>query len=158
MVFKLFPLFLAHATLITAQSSIVSSSVSIAPAAETVTSKITRANTPLFQSETIQLSDSVISHLQANPFIAEYASLFDFEDSSKSRARRIRNSSRCKTMPGDLLYPQKAVWDIFNLLLGGDALEKIIPIGSPCYKVSEYNNYDAERCASLIQKSDQEEI
>ncbi|KAF1936329.1 FAD-binding domain-containing protein [Clathrospora elynae] len=44
-----------------------------------------------------------------------------------------------KTMPGDLLYLGKITRRVFDLLLGG-ALEKIVPIGSPCYKKSYYND------------------
>ena len=60
-------------------------------------------------------------------------------------------------MPGDLLYPGKLLWGVFDLLLGG-ALEKIVPIGSSCYKTSEYNNYDAAKCADLVENFDSEEI
>jgi hypothetical protein len=116
---------------------------------------------PLFDEEAVQLTDNIVADLQANADLAEYASLFEFADSANStmsaRARRVRKSLRCKTMPGDLLYPSKLVWGIFDLLLGG-ALEKIVPIGSPCYKKSEYNNYDAAKCASLVQNVDAEEI
>jgi hypothetical protein len=60
-------------------------------------------------------------------------------------------------MPRDLLYPGKYEFEVFGSLLGG-ALERIVPIGSPCYKESEYNNYDAEKCASLVKNFDVEEI
>jgi hypothetical protein len=60
-------------------------------------------------------------------------------------------------MPGDALYPNKLVWGLIDLLLGG-ALEPIVPIGSSCYQNSTYNNYDAERCAYLVKNFDQEEI
>jgi hypothetical protein len=99
--------------------------------------------------------------MQENPELGEYASLFEFGDNSNStlsaRTHRARRSQRCKTMPGDLLYPGKLVWGIFDLLLGG-ALEKIVPIGSPCYKNSEYNNYDAAKCAHLVKDVGSEEI
>lgn len=45
--------------------------------------------------------------------------------------------------------PQKLLWGLFGLLLGG-ALEKVIPIASPCYKKSESNNYDVARCEYLV--------
>ena len=159
---KSFTLSLACAAVAVAQSSAAPSfTASVAAAAETVASDATPANVALFDTETVQLTDNVVSELQANPNIAEYAALFEFEDSSNStlsaRARRVRKSLRCKTMPGDLLYPSKLVWGVFDLLLGG-ALEKIVPIGSPCYKKSEYNNYNAEKCASLVANYNQEEI
>lgn len=155
-----FILSLACAVLATAQSSAPSFTASVAPAAETVTSTSTPANVPLFDVETVQLTDDVISELQGNPEVAEYASLFDFGDANSTaavRIRRARSTQRCKTMPGDALYPSKLVWGLIDLLLGG-ALEPIVPIGSPCYQNSTYNNYDAERCAYLVKNFDQEEI
>jgi hypothetical protein len=162
MLTKSFTLSLACAALATAQSSAIPSfTASIAPAAETVASDATPAKVALFDTEVVQLTDNVVSELQNNPDVAEYASLFEFEDSSNStisaRIRRVRKSLRCKTMPGDVLYPNKLVWGIFDLLLGG-ALEKIVPIGSPCYKTSEYNNYNAEKCASLVADYNKEEL
>jgi len=149
----------AYATIATAVTP--SFKASIDPAAETVAADSTSANVPLFDNEAIQLTNNVVTELHANPDLAEYAALFVFGDNAKSsmsaRARRVRESLRCKTMPGDLLYPNETAWDAFDLLLGG-ALEKIVPIGSPCYKKSEYNNYNASKCASLVQNVDQEEI
>jgi hypothetical protein len=159
MLTKSFTLSLACAALVTAQSA--SLTLSVEPAAETLATEVTPANVALFDLEAVQLTDDVISTLQENPDLAEYASLIEFEDSSNStlpaRTRRARRSLRCKTMPGDLLYPSKDMWGVFDLLLGG-ALEKIVPIGSPCYKKSEYNNYDAAKCASLVKNFDAEEI
>jgi hypothetical protein len=162
MLAKSFVFSLACAAITTAQSSAVPSfTASVAPAAETVLPDSTSANVPLFNEEAVQLTDNVVAELQTNADLAEYASLFEFADSANStvsaRARRVRKSLRCKTMPGDLLYPSELVWGIFDLLLGG-ALEKIVPIGSPCYKKSEYNNYDAAKCSFLVQNVDQEEI
>lgn len=161
MLTKSFTLSLACAAVATAQSPAVPSfTASVAPAAETVAAD-TPANVALFDTEAVQLTDNVVADLQNNPDVAEYASLFEFEDSSNStlsaRTRRVRKSLRCKTMPGDLLYPNKLVWGVFDLLLGG-ALEKIVPIGSPCYKKSEYNNYNAEKCASLVANYNTEEL
>jgi hypothetical protein len=162
MLAKSFVISLACAALTTAQSSTAPSfTASVAPAAETVAADSTPANVPLFEEETVQLTDSVVADIQNNPDLAEYASLFEFEDSENStlsaRTRRGRRSLRCKTMPGDFLYPGKLAWGVFDLLLGG-ALEKIVPIGSPCYKKSEYNNYNAAKCASLVANYDAEEI
>lgn len=162
MLAKSLALSLACAALTTAQSSdLPSFTASVAPAAETVAPDATPANVALFEVETVQLTDAVVADIQNNPELAEYASLFEFEDSSNStlsaRTRRARRSLRCKTMPGDALYPSSLVWGIFDLLLGG-ALEKIVPIGSPCYKKSEYNNYNAAKCASLVANVGVEEI
>jgi hypothetical protein len=162
MLTKSFTLFAACVVVATAQSSVTpSSTVSIGPAAETVASDATAANVPLFDSETVQLTDKVVSQLRNDPALNGYAALFEFEDSSNStvsaRARRVRKSQRCKTMPGDLMYPNQTAWGVFDDLLGG-ALEKIVPIASPCYKVSEYNNYDAGKCAVLVRDYNKEEI
>jgi hypothetical protein len=148
---------LAYALLTTAQSPEPSFTTSVAPAAETVAPESV-ANVKLFDVETVQLTDDVLSILQNDPATAEYASLFEFEDASNSTAKaHSRRSLRCKTMPGDTLYPSKLVWGLFDLLLGG-ALEKIVPIGSVCYKDSEYKNYNAERCDYITKNFDAEEI
>lgn len=144
---------LACAVLIAAQSSIPSFTVSLAPAAETVASTSTPANVPLFDIETVQLTDDIVTELQTNPEVSEYASLFDFGDANSTKtasATSARSAQRCRTMPGDALYPSKIVWTLFDLLSGG-ALEPIVPIGSVCYPHSTYNNYDAKRCAYLVE-------
>ncbi|KAJ4350718.1 hypothetical protein N0V95_004504 [Ascochyta clinopodiicola] len=142
------------------KSAVPSFTASVAPAAETVATVSTPANVPLFDAEIVQLTDDVVAGLQNNPTVAEHASLFAFGDTSPTaaaRTRRTRTPPRCKTMPGDALYPNKLVWGLADQLLGG-ALEHIVPIGSPCYQESEYNNYDAERCAYLVKNFDAEEI
>lgn len=155
---RTFVLTLACVALATAQNSTPSSAATIAPAAETVTAVLTPANVPLFDNEVVQLTDGVVSELTSSPDVAEYASLFEFGDGNTTAVRSRRaQAQRCKAMPGDALYPTKLVWNIFDQLLGG-ALEPIVPIGSPCYRSSVYNNYDAERCAFLVKNFDQEEI
>jgi hypothetical protein len=153
-----FILSLACAALARAQILAPSITVSVSPAAETVTTTSTLANVPLFDIETIQLTENVVSELRSNPDVTKYASLFEFGDAESNTVRSRRaQAQRCKTMPGDALYPSKLVWSIFDQL-SGDALEPIVPIGSPCYHDSVYNNYDAERCAFLVKNFDQEEI
>jgi hypothetical protein len=148
---------LAYAFLTVAQSSDTSLTTSVAPAAETVAPDSV-ANVQLFDSEIVQLTDDAISLLRSDPVTAEYASLFEFEDPKNFTTKtHPRRSLRCKTMPGDPTYPSKLVWGLFDQLLGG-ALEKIVPIGSVCYKNSEYNNYDTERCDHIIKNFDAEEI
>ncbi|KAF2133474.1 FAD-binding domain-containing protein [Dothidotthia symphoricarpi CBS 119687] len=156
MLAKSFTLSLACAALAAAQSSGPSFTASVAPAAETVAPDSTPANVQLFEAETVQLTDKVLSGLQNNPDTAQYASLFEFANSTL-RTRHARRSLRCKTMPGDALYPSKLVWSLFDMLLGG-ALEKIVPIGSVCYPNSEYKNYDAEKCAYITENWDAEKI
>jgi hypothetical protein len=148
---------LAYALLATAQSSDPSFTTSVAPATETVAPDSV-ANVQLFDTETVQLTEDVLSILQNDPATAEYASLFEFGDTKNATAKaHSRRSLRCKTMPGDSLYPSKLVWGLFDGLLGG-ALEKIVPIGSVCYKDSEYKNYNAERCDYITKNFDSEEL
>ena len=157
MLAKSFTLSLACAAFVSAQSA----SIAVPPAAETLAAIVTPANLPLFESETIQLTDNVVAALRKNPELADYASLVEFGDGANStlsvRARRARRALRCKTMPGDDLYPSQAAWADFDKLLGS-ALEKIVPIASPCYKDSEYDNYDAAKCSNLVKNFDAEEI
>lgn len=157
---KSFVLPLACVAFATAQGSVPSFTASVAPAAETVTTVSTPANVPLFKAETVQLTEDVVAELQDNPEVTQYAYLFEFGDANSTTAintLHMRYASRCKTMPGDALYPNKLVWGLTDLLLDG-ALEPIVPIGSSCYLDSEYNNYDAERCAHLVKNFDAEEI
>ncbi|RMZ72686.1 Restculine oxidase [Pyrenophora seminiperda CCB06] len=153
---KSFTRYLASAAL-----ALAAFAATVPPAAETLFADVTPANFSLFDFEAVQLTENIVAAIRGNAGFAEYASHFEFEDTSNStlpvRARRARNAHRCKTMPGDELYPSKAVWDVFNVLLGG-ALQKIVPIGSPCYKNSGYSNYDAAKCADLVRNFDVEEI
>lgn len=148
--------YLAYAALASATFAIT-----VPPAAETLAADVTPANLPLFDFEAVQLTDSAVAAIREDAKFGEHASHFDFEDTSNStlsvRARRARRALRCKTMPGDGLYPSGAVWDAFDALLGG-ALQKVVPIGSPCYKNSVYGNYDAAKCADLVKNFDAEEI
>lgn len=133
---------------------------SVAPAAETVTATSTPANVPLFDYETVQLTDDVVAELQTNSAVAAFASFLEFGDANTTSAvhtRQARSAQHCKTMPEDALYPSKTVWELIDTLLGG-ALEPVVPIGSPCYPNSTYNNYDAERCAHLVNNQLTEEI
>lgn len=124
----------------------------VAPAA-TVVQTPDEAGVDLFAEETVQLTDTVVAGLVDDEFVAEYADLFAFADTTVSSLpgrtrRRLRRSLRCKTTPADLLWPSKSTWGVFDLLLGG-ALEKVTPIASVCYESSEYNNYDAAKCAKI---------
>ncbi|CAA9964908.1 FAD binding domain containing protein [Pyrenophora teres f. maculata] len=139
----------------------VAFAVTVPPAAETLAADVMPANLPLFDFEAVQLTDSAVAAIRKDAKFAQYASHFEFENASNStlseRARRARRALRCKTMPGDGLYPSNAAWDAFDALLGG-ALQKVIPIGSSCYKNSVYSNYDAAKCADLVKNFDAEEI
>lgn len=73
--------------------------------------------------------------------------LFGFDDNSTATSKRS-SSAKCKTYPGDALWPSAGVWDVFDLLLGG-SLIKTVPIASPCY--DDYGNYDEARCTWLTE-------
>jgi hypothetical protein len=138
---------------ISAQESEASATGSIAPAA-TLVSTESAAGVPLFNAEAVQLTEEVIAQLAGSddPDIAKNAHLFSFDDSPSvtpvARAQRIRRAARCKTYPGDFLWPSNLVWDVFDRVLGG-ALEPIVPLASVCYKNSQYKNYDAAKCSAL---------
>ncbi|KAK7191755.1 hypothetical protein DPSP01_007209 [Paraphaeosphaeria sporulosa] len=126
-------------------------SSAVAPAATEVPADSTDAGVPLFEEETTQLTDAVVADIVNTPEIEEYAHLFAFENTTtqlSERAKRQRRLAKCKSAPGDLLYPAKLVWGIFDLLLGG-ALEPIVPLASYCYKDSEFDNYNADKCAAV---------
>jgi hypothetical protein len=143
------------AALASAQDS-TAASTAVEPAA-TVVDTPPEAGLDLFQEETVQITDDVITDLVNNDEVAQFADLFAFANSTigseAERRRRVRRSLRCKTSPGDLLWPSQLTWRVFDLLLGG-ALEEIIPIASPCYPNSEYKNYNAEQCAKITNEWD----
>lgn len=138
------------ATLVSAQESTLASAA-VAPAA-TVVETSTDATVQLLQEETVQITEEVINELWDNENVADVADLFTFGnttvDSEFERRRLGRRSVRCKTAPGDFLWPSRLTWGIFDLLLGG-ALEEVVPIASPCYKTSQWNNYNAAKCEKI---------
>lgn len=143
------------AVLVRAQAPVpsvpASISSAVSPAATEVPTDSTDAGFPLFEAETTQLTDAVVADILNTPEIKEYAHLFVFDNATSQvskRATRQRRLGKCKSSPGDPLYPSNLVWGIFDLLLGG-ALEPIVPLASFCYEDSEFNNYDADKCAAV---------
>ena len=118
----------------------------IPPAAANLSTE-SAAGVELFSNEAIQLTESVLLGLNDQDDLAQYALLFVFGNSSISPEGSSEVAGDCKTYPDDPLWPSEDVWGIFDELLG-NALSPIIPIASPCYKDSAYNNYDASLCAS----------
>lgn len=92
------------------------------------------------------LTDAVISNL--TQLSLTNISLFDFATSNSDAARRSV-SGQCKTHPGDELFPDATIWDVFNLLLGG-ALIKDVPLSSVCYDT--WDNYDAAQCEYITEQ------
>ncbi|KAI1757844.1 putative 6-hydroxy-D-nicotine oxidase [Xylaria castorea] len=75
-------------------------------------------------------------------------SLFEFPENVEMKGNDKRSLfTRCKTYPGDLLWPLQPVWKVFNLPTGG-ALIKTVPIGAACFTDSEH--YDAEKCQEIL--------
>lgn len=97
------------------------------------------------------MTDGVLDKLQANTVVGDQLSLFAFADSNtteSSNKDHNRRSAKCKTAPGDALWPTSTLWNLFDVLLGG-SLEPIKPIASVCYPKSEYDDYDASECADV---------
>ncbi|KAF1955959.1 FAD binding domain-containing protein [Byssothecium circinans] len=145
--------YFASAAALTSAQSASSTTLRIAPAATTVPADQTDAKVPLLDTEVVQVTDEVITDLLSNNETAEYADLFAFADSNvktdaAQRRSLLRQSSNCKTAPGDLLWPSKPVWNVFDLLLGG-ALNEVVPLASVCYPKSEFNNYDKAKCEAV---------
>ncbi|KXX76634.1 6-hydroxy-D-nicotine oxidase [Madurella mycetomatis] len=103
---------------------------------------------PAAEPDTLQLTDAVIANLTAHQLSDIELFRFDNEagDTSVSAKRGI-DFGRCKTFPGDLLWPSSLTWAVFNLLTGG-ALIETVPIGAVCYPSSGV--YDAAKCADVI--------
>lgn len=121
----------------------------IQPAAANA-SKESAAGAELFSSEAIQLTDSVLVGLKDQEDLAQYAPLFTFGNASASHEEPSGPAQDCKTYPGDPKWPSTDSWEVFDGLLGS-ALSPIIPIASPCYKDSVYDNYDSSLCASVTE-------
>lgn len=103
-----------------------------------------------FKSETIQLTENAVKRIQDTEAIAEYAHLFAFDNGKqKSFSAASDDGETCKLLPGDDSWPSEFLWETFDLLLGR-ALVPIIPVASPCYKNSAYDNYDATKCATIV--------
>lgn len=73
-------------------------------------------------------------------------SVFYFDDDSPEK-RSAGFQPKCKSLPGDLLYPGKLIWKVLDILSGG-ALIKTVPLGAACY---EGENYDEAKCDYLIE-------
>lgn len=97
----------------------------------------------LLKEETVQLTDAVLTNL--TDLSLSNVSLFDFDTTStgEKRSGSARTFNKCKTYPGDLLWPSKPIWSVFDLL-SGFAVSETVPIGASCY--DDFGNYDAARC------------
>lgn len=121
----------------------------IRPAAANVPRE-SAAGAELFSNEAIQLTESVLVELKGHGDVAQYAPLFAFGNDSTSNEESSERADECKTYPGDPSWPSADLWEVYDDLLG-NALSAIIPIASPCYRDSAYDNYDASLCASVTE-------
>lgn len=121
----------------------------IPPASATLSTE-SAAGAELFSNEAIQLTESVLKGLNDRDDVAQYAHLFTFGNGTSSPEQPSAPAGDCKTYAGDSLWPSEDLWGLFDKLLG-NALSPIIPIASPCYTDSEYDNYDASLCASVAE-------
>lgn len=94
--------------------------------------------------DNLELTDAVLANL--TDLHLTDIDFFKFGDDGESAYKRGLGFASCKTMPGDLTWPGKVVWKVFNLLTGG-ALIKTVPFGAVCY---EGEHYDADACARII--------
>lgn len=105
---------------------------------------------PYDESEVVQLTDSVIANL--TELRLSNVTLFDFagvhgDNTTSGFEKRFFGSPKCKTYPGDFLWPSKLVWKVFDLLTGG-ALIETVPVGAVCYKT--HKAYNAAKCQRLL--------
>lgn len=119
----------------------------VRPAAANVSNE-SAAGAELFSNEAIQLTNSILAELKNHNGLAQYAPLFAFSNDSNSNEESSEDAGDCRTYPGDPLWPSADLWNVYDDLLG-NALSPIIPIASPCYRDSVYDNYDASLCASV---------
>lgn len=113
----------------------------IAAASSTVDVNASNSTAELFASETLQLTDAVLANLTGLDL--SNVSLFSFDSLETGELARRAIFGKCKTYPGDLAWPSKPVWKLFDILLGG-ALIETVPYAAPCY--DEFGNFDPARC------------
>lgn len=123
----------------------------MAPAAEVVNSTTSAAGVTFFESEIVQLTETVITNL--TDLCLTNITLFDFGDAEEiivsERGSGSSSSSSssitpdCKVYPGDALWPNRSAWAAFNLLLGG-RLIATVPIASSCYNSWSYDETDCD--------------
>lgn len=133
---------LLYAVTIHALSSVAGS---ILPAATIVPEKGLE-NAALFEWETPQLTDAVVSRVGSDALTADIAHLYGFAESGDTK-RAAANLS-CKNFPGDSNWPSEDTWTKFNALLG-DALVPTVPLAAPCYD-SKWGAKDLNRCNKII--------
>lgn len=120
----------------------VADEANVAPAAEVVTE--TERSQFGSAEDAVQLTDAVLANL--TDLNLSNISLFYFDEEEHESKRELSSRGKCKTFPGDFLFPGKIVWKVLDLLTGG-AVISTVPLGASCY---DGEHYDAERCQFLL--------
>lgn len=131
-------------TILLNNSTVPANESTIAPAVDNVSAQASNSTADLFHGETQQLTDAVLANL--TDLELSNVTLFSFQnDSDPAGNLSARSSSfgRCKTYPGDFLWPSDLLWKLFDILLG-KALIKTVPYASSCY--DSFGDYDKDRC------------
>lgn len=90
------------------------------------------------------LTDAVLANL--TDLNLSNISLFYFENEERESKRELSGRTKCKTFPGDFLFPGKIVWKVLDLLTGG-AVISTVPLGAACY---DGEHFDSEKCQFLL--------
>ncbi|KAG9247534.1 FAD binding domain-containing protein [Calycina marina] len=100
----------------------------------------------LFQSGTVQFMDEVVANLTSLDLTK--IDLFSFADSTNVANGILakRAAARCKTYPGDALWPFLLLWKPCDVLLGCTLVQTIL-YASPC--CDSFGNYDQEKCGFI---------
>ncbi|KAI5867229.1 FAD-binding domain-containing protein [Durotheca rogersii] len=130
-------------TIVLDNSTVAANEFTVAPAIASVDARDSNSTAALFEGETLQLTDAVIANL--TDLELSNVSLFSFQSESSPEETLSKQSlfGKCKTYPGDPLWPAKPVWKLFDVLLGG-ALIETVPYASACY--DSFGNYDKAKC------------
>ncbi|KAI6093178.1 FAD binding domain protein [Hypoxylon rubiginosum] len=133
-------------TIVVENATLSANESTIAPAVASVDARESNSTADLFAGETLQLTDAVLANL--TELELSNVTLFSFQDESNSTESLSKRSifGKCKTYPGDYLWPSERTWRLFNILLG-DALIETVPYASSCY--DSFGNYDAAKCSFI---------
>ncbi|KPM34260.1 hypothetical protein AK830_g12319 [Neonectria ditissima] len=93
--------------------------------------------------EKIQLTPDALANLTDLELTNVTVLYFDEGEASRKRS----SGPSCKVFPGDAWWPSTVIWQVLNLVTGGNLI-KTVPIGAPCYDDS--GAYNADRCTTVI--------
>jgi len=115
----------------------------VAPAEEVVAGD-------LLPEESVQLTDAILANLTdlalTDIDLFTFGSGDDASEVATASSKNKRATPKCKTFPGDALWPHPITWTVLDLLTGGRVI-KSVPIGASCY--DDFGVYNAAKCASI---------